>query len=240
MTAAPLVLGFHAVSDEWPWRFSVTPAALRDQVALLRRCGYRFATFGDAVRDPSPRVAALTFDDGFRSVATVAAPLLRELGVPATVFAVTGQVGTGEPLRWEGIEEWLGGRYEDELAGLSWDELAGLAESGWEVGSHTCSHPSLPHLDDEALRVELTASRQEIEQRLGSPCDVLAYPYGAHDRRVIEAARAAGYRAAATFPPHVRTGDALAVPRVGVYRGTGPGGFRLRVSPTVRRLRGRR
>lgn len=240
MTAFPLVLGFHAVSEEWPWRFSVTPAALRGHVALLRRRGYRFATFGDAMREPSARVAAVTFDDGFRSVATAAAPVLRELGVPATVFAVTGHVGTGEPLRWEGIEQWLGGPYEDELAGLSWDELAGLADAGWEVGSHTCSHPPLPHLDDAALHLELTASREEIERRLGSPCDVLAYPYGAHDRRVVEAARAAGYRAAATFPPHARAGDALAVPRVGVYRETGPGGFRLRVSPTVRRLRGRR
>ena len=46
-----------------------------------------------------PRNAAvLTFDDGTRNLATQAAPVLRELGLPAAVFLSTGSIGTGEAL----------------------------------------------------------------------------------------------------------------------------------------------
>lgn len=42
--------------------------------------------------------AALTFDDGTRNLATQAAPILRELGLPAAVFLATGPMGTRETL----------------------------------------------------------------------------------------------------------------------------------------------
>jgi peptidoglycan/xylan/chitin deacetylase (PgdA/CDA1 family) len=44
------------------------------------------------------RAAALTFDDGTRNLLTNAAPVLRELGMPAAVFLATGPMGTSEPL----------------------------------------------------------------------------------------------------------------------------------------------
>lgn len=237
MTPPPVVLGYHAVSDRWAWRFSVTPDALRAHVELLLARGYRFLRFGDALRAASGRIAVLTFDDGYRSVVTRAAPVLRELGVPATLFVVTDHVGTAKPMRWPGIEEWLGGEHEEELAGVSWAELEELAAAGWELGSHTCTHRPLPDLDDDELERELGRSRAVVEERLGRACDVLAYPYGAHDARVLAAARAAGYRAAATFPPHYRLGDPLAVPRVGVYHEDGPRSFRFKISRTANVLR---
>ncbi len=42
--------------------------------------------------------AALTFDDGTRNLLTHAAPVLRELGLPAAVFLATGPMGTDETL----------------------------------------------------------------------------------------------------------------------------------------------
>ena len=44
-----------------------------------------------------PRTACVTFDDGFRNVATTAFPILQRRQVPATVFLVTGLVGTRQP-----------------------------------------------------------------------------------------------------------------------------------------------
>ena len=77
-------------------------------------------------------------------------------------------------------------RWESELAVMGWGELARLAEVGWEIGSHTRTHPGLPRLDDEPLRDELEGSRAEVEEHLGRPCRSLAYPYGDLDGRVAE------------------------------------------------------
>lgn len=44
------------------------------------------------------RAAAVTFDDGTRNLLTHAAPVLRELGVPASAFLATGPMGTDEVL----------------------------------------------------------------------------------------------------------------------------------------------
>jgi peptidoglycan/xylan/chitin deacetylase (PgdA/CDA1 family) len=44
------------------------------------------------------RAVTLTFDDGTRNVATIAAPILRDLGLPAAVFLATGPMGTKEAL----------------------------------------------------------------------------------------------------------------------------------------------
>src|SRR5207248_4743496 len=70
--------------------------------------------------------------------------------------------------------------------------------AGWEVGSHTATHPLLPDLDDAVLEDELAGSRATIERRLGS-CETLAYPYGRADERTAAAAARAGYLAAFTL-----------------------------------------
>src|SRR5262245_15466128 len=49
-------------------------------------------------RRPLPeRTTCLTFDDGFRNVATTAFPILERRQIPATVFLVTSLVGTNQP-----------------------------------------------------------------------------------------------------------------------------------------------
>ena len=149
----------------------------------------------------------------------------------------TDYIGTGEPMRWPGIDQWYGGPHEAELLPMTWSELAMLADAGWEVGSHTRSHPRLTQLDDTSLQDELRGSRTACEQQLSRPCRTLAYPYGDHDRRVVAAARAAGYEAACTLPEDFRTDDALRTPRVGIYQRDSVTIFRLKTSPWTRRAR---
>ena len=188
------------------------------------------------LRPPAPRTVAITFDDAYRSVIELAFPILSRAGFKATVFAPTSFVGTEEPMVWPGIDHWRDTEHAAELPPMSWEELGRLAEAGWEVGSHTRSHPRLPEIDDAALDVELRSSREEVARHLGR-CFSLAYPYGDHDARVVEAARRAGYEAAGTLPARLKPAGPLDWPRIVITRADDPRRFGLKVSPAVRRLR---
>ncbi len=232
------MLCYHALSERWPAALSTTPERFEEQLALLLRRGYKPATFEQALSSPpAGRTFAVTFDDAYRSVQELALPIMERLGVPGTVFAPTDWVGRDDPMQWDGIDQWLGGEHEQELLCLGWPELRALADSGWEVGSHTCSHPRLTTVDDGRLARELSESRAACEDGMGRPCRSIAYPYGEVDARVIEAAGAAGYELAAALPKRHGSRNRLDWPRVGVYNRDDLRRFKLKVSPLLRRLR---
>jgi peptidoglycan/xylan/chitin deacetylase (PgdA/CDA1 family) len=241
MNAVPgrdvLVLCYHAVSPQFPARLSIAPERLEQHVQLMLDRGYVGATFTEAVTSPpARRTFAVTFDDAFTSVLEYAYPLLSAAGVPGTVFVPTALIG-GTPMSWPGIDEWTGGPYERELTGMTWEEIGTLAQAGWEIGSHTRTHPHLTELDDAALAEELEGSKADLERKLGK-CESLAYPYGWVDERVAAAAGAAGYRTAAGLPGQYEPPDPLRWPRAGIYVYDDMRKFKRKVSPTLRRARG--
>lgn len=233
-----LILCYHAVSERWTSDLSVTPRQLERQLRIILGRGYRPVTFTQAVTAaPAGKTLAVTFDDAYRSVLALAFPIMSRLGVPGSVFAVTGSTSAGGPMSWPGIDMWLGGPHQQELIPMSWTELGSLAAAGWEVGSHTRTHPRLPELGQSALTEELRGSRQDCEERLGARCLSLAYPYGAVDQRVVEATRAAGYLAAAGLPGRMHPARTHEWPRVGVYHGDDERRFRLKASRALRTFR---
>ncbi len=233
-----LVLCYHAVSEDWPATLSVTPQEFEFQVSLLASRGYRGATFTDAaLSEPDGKVLAVTFDDGYRSVDEIARPILDRYGFPGTVFVPTALMGADKPLAWTGIDQWLGGPHEDELLPMSWQQLRSLADAGWEIGSHTLTHPRLPALGDAELREQLVGSREECARMMGVDCTSIAFPYGDADERVVREAEATGYSAAAMLSTRLDRASRFACPRIGVYQQDGRRAFRLKVSPAVRRLR---
>jgi peptidoglycan/xylan/chitin deacetylase (PgdA/CDA1 family) len=232
------------VSETWPAPIAVRPERLEEQLHLLIRRGYSGATFTDvATAPPDRKLLAVTFDDAYRSVLRHAYPILSRLGLPGTVFVPTSFAGTEAPMSWPGIQEWVGGKYESELLPMSWEELRLLADAGWEIGSHTRSHPRLPQLDDADLSEELEGSKRDCEERLGRRCRSVAYPYSDVDARVATAALSAGYEAAGALlrGAAILRGSGVPVPvgwpRVGIYLDDSPSRFRLKVSPQLRRLR---
>ena len=146
-------------------------------------------------------------------------------------------ISSAATARWPG-RGWITGweaPHERELIPHSWLELRGLADAGWEIGSHTRSHPHLTSLDDERLDAELQGSKRRCEDELDRPCLSIAYPYGDVDSRVSAAAARAGYEAGATLSLHAPR--PLEWPRVGVYSIDAGWRYRLKVSPALRRLR---
>ncbi len=236
--ANTLVLCYHAVSATWPARHSVTPQHFRTQIERLLARGYRAVTFSAAGEaTPQERVVAITFDDGYRSVLESAAPILAELGARATVFVPTSYMGSERPMSWQGIDGWVGTEHEPELMPLSWGQLNELADAGWEIGSHTETHPRLTRVTEPDLRRELTASRATIEDRLGHRCASIAYPYGDVDPRVTAAVFEAGYELGAALPGPLRGWDRLQLRRIGVYHDDRTWRFALKVAVPVRHLR---
>jgi peptidoglycan/xylan/chitin deacetylase (PgdA/CDA1 family) len=234
-----LVLCYHAVSPTWPAALSVTPEALDAQLGGLARRGYRGARFTDAVTaPPRGKTVVVTFDDNYRSVLELAKPILDRHGFPGTLYVPTNWVGAEKPMAWPGIDRWLGTEHEPELHALGWDELRYLEAAGWEIGSHTRSHPHLAEVaDDATLADELAGSKAVVEERLGVPCTSIAYPYGNFDPRVEAATAAAGYRAAGTIPRRLPDPRPLAWPRAPIFHEDDLLRARVKFSPLARRLR---
>jgi peptidoglycan/xylan/chitin deacetylase (PgdA/CDA1 family) len=233
-----LALCYHALSEDWPAALAVRPAEFEDQIARLLDRGYAPSTFTDLVTSESTeKRVAITFDDGFRSVATQALPILDRLGAFATLFIPTALAPGDAPLQWPGIDQWLGTPHEHELAPLSAAELQTLLDAGWEIGAHSRTHPRLPGLGDDELAAELGGSRRECEQLIGAPCRSVAYPYGATDARVERAAAKAGFAAGATLPAGRLQASRYAWPRIGIYRADTARRFGLKVGRGTMALR---
>jgi peptidoglycan/xylan/chitin deacetylase (PgdA/CDA1 family) len=85
---------------------------------------------------------------------------------------------------------------------LDWEEARAMLQGGMAIGSHTCSHTILSHLDADAQMRELSASREQIKERLGIEATTIAYPVGGASCFTSETERMArdcGYRAAFSF-----------------------------------------
>lgn len=223
-----LVLCYHSVSTRWEHALSVTPDAFRVQVTSLARTGVPPVS-ADALAKGARRGLHVTFDDAYRDVLD-ALPLLEQLGLPATVFVSTGFADDGRPLA---VSELAADAeaHPDLLATMTWDQLRGIAEQGVEIGSHTVGHPHLTQLTDEELERELRNSKQRIEDELGRPARLLAYPYGEHDARVHAVVRRAGYAVAFAQWPGSSLRNPYALPRASFYRADS--GFRATLKTTV-------
>lgn len=235
-----LILCYHAVSDSWPDELAVPGRLLEEHIKSLLRRGYRGVSAGDAVAG-RPRSLHVTFDDAYKNV-TAGLAVLEPLHVPATVFACSAYAENGRPLDVPELAA-EARAYPEEMATMSWEELRGLAERGVEIGSHTVTHAHLTRLSDGELSRELQDSRSRLEDELGRPCTLLAYPYGENDGRVREAARRAGYAAAFALRETFASPDTFALPRVDLYRKDTPLRARLktallpRIPPGATKLR---
>jgi peptidoglycan/xylan/chitin deacetylase (PgdA/CDA1 family) len=232
-----LVLCYHALSPTWESELSLTPETFEYQVRHLLDRGWHPTTFAAAVLEPpASRTLAITFDDAFASVKRYAAPVLARLGAPATIFAPTAFIG-GRPLSWAGLDTWQDTPDAGELDAMTWDDLGALAKLGWEIGSHTQTHPRLTELSAPDLERELVESRDECSRILGVACRSIAYPYGDVDARVADAARRVGYCAGAALPSRLERLGPYRYPRVAIYRHDASWRFRLKAARPVRELR---
>jgi peptidoglycan/xylan/chitin deacetylase (PgdA/CDA1 family) len=168
------------------------------------------------------RYVCVTFDDGYLDNLEQAAPVLRELRIPATIFVATAVIDGTASFYW----------FDEPPPALSWAQCDALVEEGLvEIQPHTRTHPWLPQVSREQAEDEIAGSRADLEAR-GYPVATFCYPGGLYGERELELVRAAGYDAAVTTAPGVNAGggDLHELRRTLIFWEDGPREFALKLS----------
>ena len=204
------ILTFHSIDDSGSV-ISFPPASLARLLEGLARADLPVLDLDTLLGPGTRRGVALTFDDGMRSVYTDALPILRDHAAPSHLFLATAAVGRDN--RWSAQPSGI-----PVLEMLGWSELEALQAAGVRVESHTHTHPDLRAVDTATMNDECERADRLIEERLGRRPAHFAYPYGRHDARTRDAARAR-YAACATVAlGELRGGeDPAALPRIDTY-----------------------
>jgi peptidoglycan/xylan/chitin deacetylase (PgdA/CDA1 family) len=167
------IITYHSV-DETGSVISIGEASFRRHVAWLATRRVRVVPLDEITSIPADEDAvAITFDDGLSSFGRIAAPLLRDHGLPVTLFVVTDAVGSSNV--WRGRQD--AGIPVQAL--LDWEQLGALHEAGVRLGAHTCTHPRLSTLVGDPLEREIVAPKLRLARELGVDARTFAYPYGA-------------------------------------------------------------
>lgn len=214
-TGVPILM-YHVLADPPPgaphsglW---VSPGDFRAELRWLASHGYRAVTLRQVHdhwrrgRPLPPRPIVLSFDDGFRSHVRVALPALLEHGWAGVLNLTVSHLAPHGDLRASSIRR--------------------LVSAGWEIDSHSLTHPDLTAIDDAKLRREVRRSRISISRAFDVPVDFFCYPAGRYDGRVIAAVRRAGYLGATTTEHGLALShEPFALARVRVERSDGVAGL---------------
>jgi peptidoglycan/xylan/chitin deacetylase (PgdA/CDA1 family) len=170
------------------------PARFARQMRYLKAQGFAFYTAAELIdfyltegQFPANGIT-VTFDDGCQDSYTNAFPVLRKLGIKATIFLVPSVIGqiSAKPLA----------RGEEARPHLSREEILEMAKHGIEFGSHTTNHRLLHELNPEEVQYEVSDAKNQIEELLQKPCKTLAYPAGFFNGTVEKIVAEAGYACA--------------------------------------------
>lgn len=217
------VLMYHSISAAAEegrsdyYKVRTSPERFEEQMAHLAADGWTGVTLSKGLQtlnakastSCSRKIFAITFDDGFRDFLTAATPTLLRYGFRATMYLPTGYIGK-ERKTFKGNDC------------LTWTEVAELQCAGMEFGSHTVNHPTLVELPWQEIERELSDSKSQIEQSLGSATSLFAYPYAFPERNLAFVSRFRDLLAQAGYDNCVTTcigradaqSDVYALPRL--------------------------
>lgn len=225
------ILMYHHVTDQLNGtslaKLRVSPRRFARQLDFLLDQGYVALPLSRALAlaqtGNRTKTVAITFDDGYQDFYDQAWPLLRERGMTATVFLVTGALD--DQNRWD----WEKGEPHEGI--MSCEQVRELDMLGVEFGGHTHHHKNLSQLDERGLRLEVTGCQKAISNILGRPARVFSYPYGLVNQQALEAVHRAGFSYACTTWPGKFQAETnpLMVPRIIVKRSDDLLDFRLKL-----------
>ncbi|MBI2815517.1 MAG: polysaccharide deacetylase family protein [Acidobacteria bacterium] len=184
------VLLYHHVGPKRPGvtaSLTISPERFEAQVQRLARSGYTAIRASDWLhwrcegRHLPAKPVLLTFDDAYADIAQFALPVLQRYGFTAVVFVVTSQIG--------GTNTWDETRGRATLRLMTPEQIRYWSAQGIEFGAHSRTHRDLRSLGPSELEQEVAGSKNDLEELIGTPVTSFAYPYGLHNRDVVECVR---------------------------------------------------
>ncbi|MGD2064427.1 MAG: polysaccharide deacetylase family protein [Nitrospirota bacterium] len=136
------------------------------------------------------RAVVLTFDDGYEDFYGHAFPILEGLGMPATVYAVSGRLGTAP--------DWRSSSTGESSRLLTREQLREIHRRGITIGAHTVTHPRLTRALPQDRKAEINGSKAQLEAIIDGPVEHFCYPYGDYDEELMATVKEAGFRSAVT------------------------------------------
>jgi len=173
----------------------VSPEKFARQMRYLQKKAIPVITFAEyyqLLQEKRVPVKAviISFDDGYQDNYIEAFPVLKKYGFKAMFFLVSDTIGI--------VNQWHNPATEPHQKMLSPEQIKEMQAAGMEFGSHTLSHLNLNELSIEAANIQIAKSKPVLEQVLGKPVDIFAYPYGAgaYNPAVKQLVKPAGYKLA--------------------------------------------
>lgn len=215
------VIQYHKIdypSPNAPVRGGFTPPSrFAKQMKHLKSAGYVFYTAAELMefylqsgKFPS-RGLAVTFDDGYLDNYLNAFPVLKRLGIKATMFVVPSCLGqTSTKAVPKG---------ESPRPHMTREQVIEMHKFGIEFGSHTENHRLLHELSASEVQYEVETAKRNIEELLQAPCKTFAYPAGFYTPEAERIIAAAGHICAfsTTLGP-IDSFDLFAINRMEILR----------------------
>ncbi|MHB7980116.1 deacetylase [Clostridium sporogenes] len=179
------VLMYHSIDYEKGNELRLPKEQFKEQMKYLKDNGYTTLTLNELYNfleknKPIPgKSIVITLDDGYVDNYTNAYPILKELGLNATVFVVTSNI-------------------DKDKRTLTSKQIKEMDEAGIQIASHTYNHDKLDDLPYEKQLQTMKKSKDDLEKILNHKVDFIAYPYGKWNEESIKAAKDAGYKMAFT------------------------------------------
>ncbi|MCK4627475.1 MAG: polysaccharide deacetylase family protein [Sedimentisphaerales bacterium] len=142
-------------------------------------------------------IVSITFDDAYECIKEIAMPILNKYNLPATIFVPLGNMG--HKPEWD-IPDTC--PYKNEFI-MNEHDIKELDLKGYEMLAHSFSHRLLTNIETSSLKDEILRSKNTLEALLGHEVSGMSYPNGAHNDKICEAAKQAGYQYGFTIEPYM-------------------------------------
>ncbi|WP_163337107.1 polysaccharide deacetylase family protein [Desulfopila sp. IMCC35008] len=184
------VLMYHRIleKDQIDSAYDVDIDEFKHQMQFIRESGFNVLNTNDILKTQKEdnKCVMITFDDGYLDNYENAFPVLKDLGLKATVFVVTG---------------WI----NHKIDFMNWSQLKEMNNSNITIESHTDSHRFLNDLnEDDAIR-EITESRKIIENNLDVLPEFLSCPGGRVSSNLLPICCRLGINGVFTSIPGINT-----------------------------------
>jgi len=210
-----VILNYHSIHPTH--KYSTIPDDFVQQMEYLS-ANFKILSLADFYEirnagNKSPeRIAVITFDDGYEDNYEYAFPVLKKLGIKATIFLTTGFIN-GE------VDITKKDSVYNGLKPLKWEQILEMRANGITFGSHTHTHPILTKFSLEDAEREIIHSKGIMEGKLNESVEMFAYPLGqpkTFNSSIIGLLKNRGFKLACTsLWGHVNSNtDAYALPRI--------------------------